>query len=201
MEPVQFSDATTLTPIYTPTTADAGNSVTLTMTVTSNNACGASTAATATFTVNVDPLPIATAGGNQSVCSNGTASVSGASSANGTILWSHNGSGTITGETTLTPVYNSGSMDSGTSVTLTMTVTSDNACAPQTATATYTVNVFPEAQVNQPSDQEICTGTSTTMITFSTSNTIGTTTYSWTNSEPQLVWQPVELVILLLRLP
>ncbi len=181
-----ISDATTLTPTYTAAAADAGNTVTLTMTVSSNNTCSSATPATATFTVNVDPLPVATAGGSQSVCTNGTATISGASAANGTILWTHNGSGTLTGETTLTPAYTAGSMDSGTSVTLTMTVTSDNACSPQTATAIYTVNVLPEAQVNQPADQELCTGTSTNMISFSTSNAIGTTTYSWTNSEPSI---------------
>ena len=181
-----ISDAATVTPTYTAAASDAGNTVTLTMTVSSNNTCTSATPATATFTVNVDPLPVATAGGSQTVCSSGTATVSGASSANGTILWTHNGSGTLTGETTLTPVYTAGSMDSGTSVTLAMTVTSDNACSPQTATAIYTVNVLPEAQVNQPANQELCKGTSTSMISFSSSNTTGTTTYSWTNSEPSI---------------
>ena len=72
------SGATTLTPTYTPTAADAGTSVTLTMTVTSNNACAPQTQ-TATYTVIVNPLPTATAGGTQTICSNATATVSGAS--------------------------------------------------------------------------------------------------------------------------
>ncbi len=177
--------ANTLTPTYTPAAGDAGNTVTLTMTVTSNNACGVSTA-TATYTVTVDPLPTATAGGNQNICSNGTATVSGAASTNGTILWSHNGSGTFTGATTLTPDYTAGATDPGNAVILTMTVTSNNGCTPQTATAVYTVNVLPEPQVNQPSNQEICTGSTTTMINFSTTNVTGSTTYSWTNSEPTI---------------
>ncbi|MDI5896242.1 hypothetical protein, partial [Flavobacterium algoritolerans] len=84
--------ATTLTPTYTPTAADAGTSVTLTMTVTSNNACTPQTQ-TATYTVIVNPLPIAIAGGSQTICSNATATVSGASATNGTILWTENGAG------------------------------------------------------------------------------------------------------------
>lgn len=137
-------------------------------------------------TLTVDPLPVATAGGSQTICHDGSATVSGANAANGTVLWTHNGSGTLTGQTTLTPVYAAGSTDAGTTVTLTMTVTSSNSCSPQDKTATFTVNVLPEAQVNQPGNQEKCTGTPTDIITFSTSNTLGTTTYTWTNSEPTI---------------
>jgi hypothetical protein len=181
-----LSNNTTLTPTYSAVSGDAGNSITLTMTVTSNNACSTSPPATATYTVNVDPLPTAAAGGSQTICSNGTATVSGASATNGTILWTHNGSGSIADATTLTPTYTAGLTDKGNAVILTMTVTSNNGCAGQTATANYTVNVNPEPQVNQPSSQEICNGSSTTMINFSTTNTTGTTTYTWINSEPAI---------------
>ncbi len=181
-----IANATTLTPTYNAVAGDAGNTVTLTMTVTSNTTCTTAPPATATYTVNVDPLPTATAGGSQTICYNGTVTVSGATATNGTILWTHNGSGTLTDATTLTPTYTAGATDAGTIVTLTMTVTSNNACAPQTATATYSVNVNPAPQVNQPANQEMCTGTSTTMVNFTTTNTVGTTTYSWTNSEPSI---------------
>ena len=118
--------ATTLTPTYTAAAGDAGNAVTLTMTVTSDNACTPQTA-TATYTVNVDALPEAAAGGSQTICENGTATVSGASAANGTILWTENGAGSITaGATTLTPTYTAAAGDAGNAVTLTMTVTSNN---------------------------------------------------------------------------
>lgn len=181
-----ITDETTLSPTYFADAADAGNTVTLTMTVTSNNTCSTATPATATFTIIVDPLPVAVAGGSEDVCTGGTVTVSGAGASNGTILWTHDGSGTLTDETTLTPTYTAGSLDSENTVTLTMTVTSDNTCSPQTATAIFLVNVLPEAQVNQPADQEICNGTSTAMISFTTTNTTGTTTYSWTNTEPSI---------------
>jgi hypothetical protein len=133
--------STTLTPTYTAAAGDAGHAVTLTMTVTSNNACSPQTA-TATYTVDVNPLPTASAGGIQTICSNITATVSGASSSNGTILWTHNGAGSLSNATTLTPTYTPAVGDGGNTVTLTMTVTSTIACvSPITATATYTVNV------------------------------------------------------------
>lgn len=165
------SGATTLTPTYTAALADAGTTVTLTMTVTSNNACIAQIAS-ATYSVIVNPLPTAIAGGSQTICSNGTATVSGASSTNGTIAWTENGAGTITsGATTLTPVYTAAAADAGTTVTLTMTVTSTNACAPQTAIATYSVTV------NQASiggsiagNAMVCSGINSTVLTLNGSS-------------------------------
>ena len=44
----------------------------------------------------------------------------------------------------------------------------------------FTITVNPTAQVNQPSDQVKC-NTDLTMVTFTTNNTAGTTTYAWTN--------------------
>ena len=137
-----LSDETTLTPTYTPDAGEVGNTVLLTMTVTSNNTCGTATA-TATYSITVNPLPTASAGGSATICETSSHQVSGASSSNGTILWTHNGSGTLTQATTLTPTYNPVSADGGKTITLTLTVTSNNACNPQTASAQYTVNVDP----------------------------------------------------------
>ena len=46
---------------------------------------------------------------------------------------------------------------------------------------TFTITINPAAQVNSISSEVVCNGDSFTPITFSTSNTSGTTTYSWTN--------------------
>lgn len=110
-------------------------------TVQVTNASGCQSNSSSPTVVTVNGLPTATAGGSQALCSNGAATVSGATATNGTILWTHNGTGTLSNATTLTPTYTPAIGDIGNTVTLTMTVTSNNTCAPQIATATYTVSV------------------------------------------------------------
>ncbi len=150
---------TTLTPTYTPSVLDAGNIITLTMTVTSTTPCVIVISASALFVVTVNPIPTAFAGGNTTICSNETATVSGASSTDGTILWTENGVGSITsGATTLTPTYTAAIGDAGNTVTLTMTVTSTIACTPAIeAVATYTVNVNPLPTSVSGGTASICT--------------------------------------------
>jgi hypothetical protein len=129
------SGASTLTPVYTPSSGDAGNTVTLTMTV-SNSPCAN---ATAIYAVSVNAIPTASAGGSQTICQSTAATVSGATSSSGTIAWTTNGAGSITsGATTTTPTYISVAADGGNTVTLTMTV-SNSPCT--NATATYSVIV------------------------------------------------------------
>ena len=166
------SGATTLTPTYTAAAGDVGTTVTLTMTVTSTIACTPAITATATYSVNVNPLPTALAGGTATICSNESVTVSGASSNNGTILWTENGAGSITaGATTLTPIYTAAAGDAGTTVTLTMTVTSTIACTPAiTSTAIYTVIVNPLPTALAGGTSTICSNESVTVSGASSSN-------------------------------
>ena len=134
-----------------------------------NGVCPSDYSSDATITVN--PKPIATAGGSVTICSNGTATVSGASALNGTIAWTENGNGSITsGATGLTPVYTPTATDAGTTVTLTMTVTSNNVCTPQTATAFFTVIVQPLPTAAGVGTQTICANSTATVSGFSSSN-------------------------------
>ena len=48
----------------------------------------------------------------------------------------------------------------------------------------FTIIVNPTGQVNDPADEVVCNGFPTTAVTFTTTNTGGTTTYTWTNSAP-----------------
>ena len=115
------------------------------MTVTSSFTPACVSLAIATYTITVNPIPTATAGGVQTICSNETATVSGASFSNGSILWTENGVGNITnGQGTVSPTYTAAPGDAGNTVVLTMTVTSSYtpACTPP-AIATYNVIVIP----------------------------------------------------------
>lgn len=135
-------------------------------TVRITNTSGCQSASSLIATVTLQGLPTATAGGSQSICTNATATVGGATATNGNIAWTENGAGAITaGATTLTPTYTPATGDAGNTVTLTMTVTSNNSCAPQLETATYTVFVsgVPSAPtistITQPTGCNSATGT------------------------------------------
>lgn len=135
-----LTNPTTLTPTYTPNSGDVGNIVTLTMTVSSNNACAPATAA-ADFSITVQGLPTATVSGSATICSSSSVTVSGVTASNGSISWTHNGNGNLTNSTTLTPTYTPSTFDAGNAVSLTITVSSNNSCAPSSVAAIYTVNV------------------------------------------------------------
>lgn len=149
-----LTNATTISPTYTPDPGDLGNIVTLTLTVTSTTSCAAT--ATADYSITVQGLPTAAVSGYSTICSNSTATVSGVSASNGNSSWTHNGSGSISNATGLTPTYTPSVLDAGNVVSLTLTVSSTNSCAPSSATAVYLVTVdhLPTATVG--SNTTIC---------------------------------------------
>ncbi|MFZ4797764.1 MAG: beta strand repeat-containing protein, partial [Bacteroidia bacterium] len=133
---------------------------------------------TSTLNVTKNPQPTATAGGSQTICSNGTATIS-SSSANGTISWTENGAGSITsGGITNAPVYTAAAGDAGNAVTLTMTVLSTNACAPQSAIATYTVNVNPLPTASIGGTTAVCKNGTAPTVTLT--GAAGTSPYTFT---------------------
>ena len=133
-----------LLPTYTAAAGDAGNTVTLTLTV-SNAPCAN---AVATHQIVVKASPIASAGGSATICQNGSHTVVGATSSNGTRLWTHNGAGSFSGgnatSTLLLPTYIANASDAGNTVTLTLTQ-SNPPCADATATYSIVVNADPTA--------------------------------------------------------
>ena len=136
-------DATTLTPTYKCGCWGRRHTVTLTLTVTANSPC--TSTATDTYSIIVDASPTAVSGGNHTICANTsyTLQAGEASASNGTIMWTSNGAGTLSGATTLTPTYNAVTADGGNTVILTLTVTGNNTCSALTPQATYSVNVNP----------------------------------------------------------
>jgi hypothetical protein len=149
---------------YSTTTLTDGASISVRMT--SNAECTTGLPVASNVIPNtVIPLPNATAGGSQTICVNESAVVSGASSSNGSILWTHDGAGTITaGATTLTPTYTAAAADAGHAVVLTLTVTGNDACNAAKAIATYTINVPPTPTVTSPGNRVYCQGETTTVI-------------------------------------
>jgi gliding motility-associated-like protein len=53
-------------------------------------------------------------------------------------------------------------------------------------TKTFTITINPTGEVDQPVSQVVCNGSNTTTITFTTVNTGGATTYTWTNDQPSI---------------
>jgi gliding motility-associated-like protein len=176
-----ITNGNTASPTYTPDPSDAGNAVTLTLNVTSNNAC-APQVASATISLIVQHAPIAVAGGTTTVCVTSDAPVTGATATYGTINWTHNGNGTLANPTALGPMYTPAASDAGNPVVLTLTVTSINACAPQTASASYTVYIDPLPFASAGGSASICANGSGTVSgatavagsIFWTSNGLGT---------------------------
>ena len=54
------------------------------------------------------------------------------------------------------------------------------------AARTFTITVNPTAAVNQPASQVLCNNAPTAAVTFTTPNTGGTVTYTWTNDTPAI---------------
>ncbi len=172
-----LTNANTASPTYTPSPLDNGNTVVLTLTVTSTNSCAPATA-TAYHILNITPLPQAVSGGIATICQNSSLTVSGAMASYGTISWSHNGTGSLSNTTSLSPTYTPGAGDAGTIVTLTMTVSSNNSCAPAIATADFSVNVQGLPTVSISNSSTICSNSTATVSGVSAANGI----INWTHN-------------------
>ena len=70
-------------------------------------------------------------------------------------------------------------------ITVTPTLTNGSLSCTDTSN-TFTITINPLTQVNNIANQVLCNNTSTTAVSFSTPTLIGTTTYTWTNSNPSI---------------
>jgi hypothetical protein len=210
-----LTNATTLTPTYTPVLGGPARTVVLTMTVTSpaSNKC-APQIATAKYTINIQAPPTVSIAGSQAICPNGsmTVAVGEANAANGTILWTHDGTGTLTNATTLTPTYTAGAGDTGKQVTLTLTVTASPACS----TAYIVSDIYPVVVLGNntaaapSSTPTLCVNTLMTDITHATTvaTGIGTpvnlpngVTASWASNTITISGTPTETGIFAYSIP
>ncbi len=154
-----LTNATTLTPTYTPAAGDIGYNVTLTMTVTALAGC---TNTADQMVIHVTPPATANAGTDASICEGGTFTVSTASATNYTSLsWTSNGTGSLTNGTTLTPTYIPGVGETGT-VTLTLNATGQNGCN-ATDNMVLTINTKPVVTITPSGSTTFCVGGSVTL--------------------------------------
>ncbi|MFN6091694.1 MAG: beta strand repeat-containing protein, partial [Bacteroidota bacterium] len=163
---ISWSPATGLSSITgSPITATPATTTTYTATVVNATGCSA----TDTVKVAVNPLPPVTITPNLSTICAGSSAILTAAGAN-TYVWSPGGS-TVN---PLTVTLNT---------TTSYTVTGTNTITGCTNTATTTINVNPLPTItNTSSSQTICSGASTSAVTWTSS--IATSTYSWSVVNP-----------------
>jgi hypothetical protein len=158
---------------YTPA-ANFTGTVTLTLTTDANGSCAA---ATDTRTINVNPLATITAGAAQTICSNGTATMSatlGGSASSGT--WSTSGSGSFNNNST-TAVYTPSVADIN-SGTVTLTYTSNDPSGPCPAvSASIALTIKKEVVItSQPANTSVCAGFPASLTVIATGDGL---TYQW----------------------
>ncbi len=150
--------------VYTPTASEiAAGTFQLALTSTGNGLC---TAVSDTMSVTVTPAPMVNAGADQTNCASNLSVVLNGSvggTAN-TGLWSSSGTGYfIPSPTALDATYMATIADSlAGSVTLTLTHTGNNLCAPVSDAMEFTI--LPSAVANAGPDQSICATTNTVQL-------------------------------------
>ncbi len=203
-----------LSPTYVPTPGETGNIVFI-LNAFSTGSC---ISATDIMTVNIVPSPAANAGDDAEACE-GSSTFDFSSRAltsvasNGSVLWSHNGAGSLSSNSTVNPVYNISPADYGNIVLFTMTVTSGfPVCAP--VQDGFSLKVNRKAVVTAPADYTICQppaiglvgnigGTATTALwsiisgngTLSSTNISGLTVTANYNIDPSDIGSAVVLRI------
>ena len=165
--------------------------VTVTPTYTySNKACpGTQT----DFTITVNPIVQVDSVNSQVVCNgDSTATVVFGTNAIGadtvTYSWTNSNpaiglsAASGTGNLPAFMAVNVGAAPVSTTITVTPSYTYREDC--EGIPMSFTITVNPTAQVNDIGNQVVCNGALTPLIAFTTNNTGGTTTYTWTNDTP-----------------
>ncbi|MHC1778158.1 MAG: PKD domain-containing protein [Lentimicrobium sp.] len=183
-----FINPTVLNPIYTPGPGDLINGiVTLTLSATSLAPCTDVVSDNVIF--NINPLPLAYAGPNATICEGDTYELINATASNFTSLaWSTSGSGNFNNMNTLNPIYTPSLADiANGAVTLTLTLNSPP-CLPQTSDMTLAIRQNPVA--NAGTDAAICEGSSYTVNNASATNA---SSVLWASSGSGTLMNPTSL--------
>ena len=144
-------NANTLNAVYNLAPNDiTSGTVVLTLTSTGNGLCKP---VARTMTINVTPAPTLTVGADQTICADGSASLTSANVVATGVQWSTAGNGTFSPSRFINnPVYTPGSTDTTAhSVILTVVTTGNGTCNPVSKNITLTINPIPivEAGLNR----------------------------------------------------
>ncbi|MEI7422356.1 MAG: gliding motility-associated C-terminal domain-containing protein [Prolixibacteraceae bacterium] len=171
-----FVSNATLTPTYFPSPSDiSAGSVTLTLHATGTAPCAD---ATDNMILSIAKTPAISAGSAASVCQGSSFTVSDASASNySTLIWTHNGLGSLANQTTLAPTYIPAVGEIG-SVTLTLTANAISPCTLQVfSTKIITIQGIPAA--NAGPDAQVCEPNAYTIIGATEANA---GVLNWTSS-------------------
>lgn len=157
--------------MFTISGTPTGSLAAYTYTITTSG--GANLAANLSGTITVIGPPTVNTTGSSTICSGELVPVSGASSSENTILWTHNGAGSLTSATTLTPTYISVPEDAGNTVILVLT--SQNSCGE--TSSQYDININPLTTIALTGNTTLCEGEDL-LVTSSVSST--NCVYQWT---------------------
>jgi len=171
------------------TATNAGTTpITATITVTPSytNAGATCSGTPQNFTITVNPTPTVNAPSNQALCpGSSTSAVAFSGAVAGTAYsWSNNNTAIGLGASGSGNIPSFTATNAGTTpITATITVTPSYTNAGATCSGTpqnFTITVNPTPTVNTPSAQTLCSGASSSLVSFS--GAVAGTAYSWSNS-------------------
>ena len=182
-----LANPTTLTPDYTPTTAEIGNTITFTLSVTGIAPCPDTSDQ---VTLNIIPAPEVEAGDDTEICAGDNHTITGADTTNSTTIeWTHNGLGTIQNPGTLTPTYISSVAEAGNSVTLTLTVYPKAPCV-QPIEDQLTITILSPPTADAGDRQTVCAGETVSLTNASATNQ---SSVNWTHDGQGTITNPTTL--------
>lgn len=177
----QFNNPYLLNPEYIPGSGDLQNgSVILSLHVSPLFSCPATSDS---MKLTFIKAPLVSAGPAAITCEYYPVIVTGTASNYDSLVWSHNGHGLLTGESTLTPTYSPANGETGI-ILLTLKVYGKLACADSIVMAQTEIIVYPSVVANAGTDREIPSGS---VDTLSGSIWGGSGSYSFN-------WSPVSML-------
>jgi hypothetical protein len=163
-----FDDNTSASATYFPSTADISSGSVI-LTITSNDPAGPCNAASDDMTLIINPIPVANAGLDMSICSGNQYTLNGsigggASSA----MWTSTGSGTFDNASALNANYTPSANDITNGTVQFTLITNDPVGVCPSVNDTMMLTINPAAVVNVGADATICEGTE-----YNVSGTVG----------------------------